>query len=72
MEQSNAKWLEFELTKPDIKQFEKTELLSTRNDKISDEIIEWYESHIRPNNDITADVSEYFRKKIDALKKHKH
>lgn len=66
-EWTNSVWIKFELTQRDKEIFTKTNLLSTINDKIADHIVDWYDTHIKANADISVNVRDYFSKAINNL-----
>lgn len=70
IEEYSVLWRKFQITKEDIESFRALDFLSTRGDRIAQEIYDWYDCHILDNAEITPETSNYFKNKIENLKQY--
>jgi len=69
-ETSGCLWFPFTLTTEDKVAFDRSEILSVKNDQVAAEILQWYELYVPTHPAISSTVASYFEKKIKALKAH--
>ena len=63
-------WIKYRITKDDIGKFLFPELLSLEKDQGAELIVDWYNAHIRTNENVLPEVKIYFKKKVDLLIDH--
>jgi hypothetical protein len=63
-------WKKFKLTEEDKEIYNNPNLLSTTNDQVVVNIIDWYECHIQDNESVSKNVGAYFKSKIEGLRKY--
>lgn len=66
----DPKWFKFKMTPDDKQHFFNAEMLSIRNDRIAGNIFDWYDTYVYSNDEITPDVADYFKGKVDELKRY--
>ncbi|UCS95035.1 FRG domain-containing protein [Echinicola marina] len=69
-EEYGVLWRKFQVTQEDIERFRTLKVLSTKGDRIAQEIYDWYDCRIDGNTEITCETSGYFKNKIDNLKQY--
>lgn len=67
LQATKSKWISFTLSMDDKDRYTTNDLLEVEGDKLADDIVDWYQSHINSNNSISESVRKYIDARVRNL-----